>query len=384
MKKVLAILLLLSGCISTYAQDSNKELLKKLVEKQVLTEQEAKDLMNESEPEEQKNTVEKTTEYVRYIFTGTPYLQVGGYGLFMYNYSNTAEIKHDAQARVIFLSARGNLTNTISYFILGEFVRPEIYEFYGQWTPMKEFGIRGGQFKTPLSIENQLSLTALETVFNTRSVSSLIGMTGDVLQLYNGKNNTGRDVGLMAQGSLISRSDYSLIDYSVGIFQGMGMNTSEKNNSKDFAANILFQPVKGFRIGGGAYFGEGYYSLDGNPANEASHVRNRWIASSDYRNDRLYARAEWIKAKDGGIDKEGLYGLAKYYLLPQKLSVVGKVDYLNRDKNRGDEVIDYLFGVDYYFYKQCRMHVNYTYSDYSKVWGEKSSHNVVAQMQIVF
>lgn len=383
MKRTLSLLLVFASCMFSYGQDVNKELLKKLVEKQVLTEQEAQELY-EPDPEEQQNPIGKATEYVRNVFNNTPYLTVGGYGLFMYQYSNTANIKHDAQARVIFLSARGNLTNTISYFILTEFVRPEVYEFYGQWTPAKEFGIRAGQFKTPLSLESQMSLAALESVFNTRSVSSLIGMTGDVQQLYNKKNNTGRDVGIMAQGSLINKSDYGLIDYAVGVFQGMGMNTSDRNNSKDLAANIMIQPVKGFRVGGGAYFGEAYYSLDSNPQNEASHVRNRWIISSDYKSDRLSARAEWINGNDGGIDKEGLYGLVKYYLLPQKLSAVGKVDYLNRNKNTGDEVIDYLVGLDYYFYRQCRIHVNYTYSDYSSIWGEKNSHNIVAQMQFVF
>ena len=113
-------------------------------------------------------------------------------------------------------------------------------------------------------------------------------------------------------------------------------------------------------------------------------MRNRWIVSSDYKSDRLYTRAEWIKANDAGIAKEGLYGLVRYYFLPEKLSAIGKIDYLNQNKDTGDEVIDYLVGLDYYFYKQCRIHLNYTYSDYSRVWGEKNSHHVVAQLQFVF
>lgn len=384
MKKTLTLFIFFISFIFVYGQDSNKELLKKLVEKQILTEEEADDIMKDSQQQESKDQIEKVAGKVRNVFNNTPYLQIGGYGMFIYQYKSDAEIKHDAQARVIFLSARGNLTKTISYFILGEVVRPEIYEFYGQWAPSNEFAIRVGQFKTPLSIENQLSLTTLEYVFNTRSVSSLIGMNGDVHQLHNGKNNTGRDVGIMTHGNLFKHNDHDLIHYALGIFQGTGLNTSENNNSKDFAANILFQPVKGFRIGGGAYFGEAYYSLDRDLSNEKSHVRNRWILSSDYRSDRFYARLEWIHGKDGIIDKEGLYGLAQYYFLPKKLSAVGKIDYFNQNKETGNEVIDYLVGLDYYFYKQCRIHVNYTYSDYTIMWGGKNSHNVVAQMQIVF
>jgi len=384
MRKAFTLFALFISCIFVYAQDSNKELLKKLVEKQVLTEQEADEIMQESKSKGSTDKVEEIAQNVRNVFNNTPYLQIGGYGMFIYQYKSNEHIKHDAQARVIFLSARGNLTKTISYFILGEVVRPEIYEFYGQWAPSKEFAVRVGQFKTPLSLENQLSLTTLEYVFNTRSVSSLIGMAGDVQQLYNGKNNTGRDVGIMTHGNLFKHNDHDLVHYALGVFQGTGLNTSENNNSKDFAANIMLQPVKGFRIGGGAHFGEAYYSFDKNLWDEQSHVRNRWILSSDYRSERFYARLEWIHGKDGIIDKEGLYGLAQYYFLPKKLSAVGKIDYLNQNKDTGNEVIDYLVGLDYYFYKQCRLHVNYTYSDYTKVWGEKNSHNVVAQMQIVF
>lgn len=386
-KKLLLLCSLLGVLMFAKAQDSNDELLKKLVEKQVLTQQEADEIKAESKSSEKENPLEKVTENVRNIFNNTPYVQLGGYGLFTYQYRNDNKIKHDAQARVIFLSMRGQLTKTIGYFVLGELVHPEIYEFYGKWTPAKEFGVRVGQFKTPLSIENQMALTSLETVFNTRSVSSLIGMGDDVHRLQNGKNNTGRDMGIMAEGNLLERNGHELVQYATGVFQGTGINTSENNNSKDFAFNVMLRPIKEFRIGGGAYWGEAHYEDIKNNIPLGDHVRNRWILSSDYTSDRLYARAEWIHGKDGLIDKEGLYGLAKYYFIPQRFCMEGKVDYFNQNKDENIEVIDYTVGMDYYFYKQCRVQVNYTYSDYSnssKRWGAKNSHMVLGQLQFVF
>lgn len=383
MKRFLFMLSLLSiACSFIYAQDSNNELLKKLVEKNVLTQSEADSLRNNPVQENRNPSLSQTVNKVREAFN-TPYMRFGGYGLFMYKYNDIADVKHNFEPRVIFLSMRGEITNNFKYFILTEFVKPMPYEFWAEWTPSNEFNIRLGQMKTPLSLENQISLTDIEGVLNTRSISALIGMGDDVQKLQNGKNNTGRDAGVMAYGNLFKTQTHDLLEYKVGVFQGTGINTSENNNSKDLAVNIMLQPIKGFRIGGGAYFGEAKYAK---PAETeiSNHVRNRWIVSSDYRSERIYARAEWIKANDGGISKEGLHGMGLYYFIPKKLNCFAKADYLNQDKSINKEVMEYTLGVNYYFYGSCRFQLNYVYADYNKNWGDRNSNTVLGQMQIVF
>lgn len=380
MKKLLFVLSLCVACTLVYAQDSNSELLKKLVEKNILTQSEADSIRGNAPAKSALGNA--TTEKIRQAFN-TPYMRFGGYGLFMYRYSDIANVKHDFEPRVIFLSMRGELTKNLKYFILAEFVNPMPYEFWGEWTPAKEFNIRLGQMKTPLSLENQISLTDIEGVFNTRSISALIGMGDDVQKQQNRKNNTGRDAGVMAYGNLLKTQTHDLLEYKVGLFQGTGINTTENNNSKDFAANLMLQPIKNFRIGGGLYLGDAKYIKPGE-TQENNHVRNRWIASSDYRSERVYARAEWIRGNDGGISKEGLHGMGLYYFVPKKFNAFAKVDYLNQNRDTSKEVIDYTLGLNYYFYGACRFQINYTYSDYSKSWGEKNSNAVLGQMQIVF
>lgn len=379
------ILSLCAISLISFAQSNNDELLKKLVEKEILTQEEADDIKKESDNEsinQKTDKIDAVAGNFRNIFNNTPYLQLGGYGLFMYNYSNVAKTKHDAQGRVVFVSARGDLGNNIKYSFLTELINPMLYEFWGEWTPVKQFNIRVGQMKVNYSLENQIALFDLETVFNTRSVSNLIGMGGDVHQSQNGENNTGRDVGIQVSGSLLPINNLDLIQYSVGVFQGSGLNSSDKDNSKDVSATVLLQPIKGFRIGGSVYYGDATYAI-GN-AEADSHTRNRWMLSADYNSDRLYARAEWIHGKDSRTDREGLYGTAKYYVIPAKLGIIGKVDYYNKDKSNNNEVIDYLAGLDYYFYKKCRVSVNYQYSDYSYSWDAPNSHTVTGQLQFVF
>lgn len=378
MKRLLGMLSLCIACVVLYAQDSNNGLLRKLVEKNILTQSEADSLAINSD----KTKSEKVPQKIRQAFN-TPYLQFGGYGLFMYKYSDVSEIKHNAEPRVVFISMRGELTKNLKYFILTEFVKPKVYEFYGEWAPMGQFNLRFGQSKIPLSLENQMSLTAIEGVLNTRSISALIGMRDDVLWEYNKINSTGRDIGVKAYGGLFKTQTHNLVNYDIGIYQGTGINTSENNNSKDLAVNLMFQPVKGYRIGGGAYFGEANYVKAGE-TEILSHVRNRWIVSTDYLSERVYARAEWIRANDGGISKEGLHGVGLYYFIPKTLNAFAKVDYLNQNKDTNSEVIDYTVGVNYYFYGPCRLQLNYTYSDYSKSWGAVNSNEVLAQLQIVF
>lgn len=383
MKKLLlsGVLLLSAACVFAQTKEDDA-LLKKLVDKQILTQQEADEIAKENNKTSQPASFGQKVEKVRDAFN-TPYMKFGGYGLLMYKYSDVSNIKHDFEPRVVFLHMGGKLTNTVSYFVMAELVDPLLHELYLDWTPSKEFNVRAGQFKVPLSLENQISLTNLETVMYSRTISSLISMGDDVMKLQNKRNNGGRDIGIQASGSLASLGNHDLIQYSLGVFQGSGITTREQNNTKDFAGTLLFQPIKGFRAGVGAYFGQATYSNDGG-VTVADHVRNRWGISSDYHTDRLTARAEWFKGNDGGIDREGIYGSLMYYFAPKKFNAVAKVDYYNSNKSINREVTDYTLGINYYFYPQCRFQLNYTHSDYTKKWGAEDSNTVYAQLQVVF
>lgn len=383
MKKILFLSLSLLSGVFAYGQDSNDALLRKLVEKNVISQSEADSLSLLAQKETKVgnssiNTVDKIKQAVN-----SPALQLGGYSLFMYKYSDVENVKHSAEPRVVFLSLKGEPIKNFKYCVFADLAHATIYEFYGEWTPSKAFNIRLGQAKTPLSIENQLSLTAIEGVQNTRSISALMGMKDDVMYLQDKISSAGRDIGVKIYGELLKTKTHHLIGYDIGLYQGTGLNTKDNNNTKDFAANILFQPIKDFRIGGGVYFGQATYLKPGE-LDVSDHVRNRWIVSSDYKYDRFYTRVEWIRGNDGGIKKEGLHGMGSYYLIPEKLNSFVKVDYLNQDRSTGNELLEYTLGLNYYFYKTCRVQLNYIHTDYSKIWGAKDSNIVMAQLQIVY
>lgn len=384
MKRILALIIFAFSLSPLYveAQDSNSKLIQTLLDKKILTEEEANELLQDTskvDNTDQKNVIEKTQDFIRKGFN-TPYLNFGGYGMLLYQYTDAKSVHHDFRPRVLFLWMEGKIGDQFRYYAMGEFVSPSLYEYYVEWLPNKYFNLRAGQFKVPFTLENPISLTQLEAVMNTRSTASLAGMASDI-----GVNNGGgRDIGLQVSGSLLEGDDHDFIQYWVGLFQGVGINKKENNNTKDIAGTLAIQPIKGLRFAGGLYAGQAQYALYSG-ALISNHVRNRWAISADYQKDRLYARAEFIRGNDGGITKQGLYGTAQWYFINKKLNGFVRLDHFYNDKELKQKAMDYTAGANYYFAPSCRFQVNYTYSDVSKQWTTvPSSHNVYAQMQVVF
>lgn len=382
MKKLFIIFVLFLSFKAVYSQDADTTLLRKLVEKQVLTQQEADEIILKKQTKTNKTEAGLIPQKIREAFN-TPYLNFGGYALLMYKYSDVSNVKHDLNPRLVFVSMNGKLNKNIGYTVLFDLANPLLHELYGIWAPSDAFNLKLGQMKVPFTLENQFSLTQLETVYNTRSVSSLASMADDVMKLQNGRNNGGRDVGINASGTFIKMKGYNLIEYGIGLFQGSGISSSEKDNKKDFSAQVMLQPIKGLRLGGSVYFGSATYLMTGG-LEAQTHTRDRWALSAEYRGNRFYARSEWLHGNDGGIKREGLYGTALYNIIPKRVNLVGKVDYFNKNKDNNAEVMDYTIAANYYFYEQCRIQLNYTYSDYSKKWEANNSNTIYAQLQIVF
>jgi hypothetical protein len=368
-------------CVCTsvaFSQTSNEKLVQKLVDKNILTQEEASQLLSTEKPKA-KTTDSQPQGLIRKGFN-TPSLSFGGYGMLMYQYNSQTTIHHDFRPRVVYLWMEGKLGDHFRYFVMPEFVSPTLYEYYAEWMPSPAFKLRGGQFKVPFTLENPISLVNLESVQNTRTISSLAGMAADV-----GVNNGGgRDIGVQASGSFAKVGDHDLIQYSAGIFEGTGINMKENNNTKDFAGTLAVQPVKGWRIAGGLYAGQALYTKTGQ-STPANHVRNRWALSSDYTSERIYARAEWVHGKDGDIKREGAYAMGSYYFVPKKLNAFARFDHYYNDKSLDQKVSDYSAGINYYFAPLCRFQINYQYSDYSPKWSDKKdTHMLLSELQLFF
>jgi hypothetical protein len=313
-------------------------------------------------------------------------VKFGGYGMLLYQYNEAATpVNHNFAPRVAFLWAEAKVTDHLRFTVMHEAVSAKMYEYWAEWMPSTAFRLRAGQYKIPFTMETPISLTVLESVNYSRTVQALGGYGTDVLA---GNNGGGRDIGIQAAGDLIPGSDHSYLHYAAGVFQGAGFNRGDNNNAKDFIGTLTVEPIKGWRVAGGAYIGKFPY-VDGvaspNAAASAKdETRNRFALSSDFTSGRFYARAEWINGKDAAINKEGVYGTASYFLVPSKLNAFVKAEHFNRNKDAKETATDYTVGLNYHITGTCRLQFNYQYSDYSEQWGSKDGSLVLAEFQIVF
>lgn len=250
------------------------------------------------------------------------------------------------------LDLKGNIAPKLDYRLQLEFASsPKIIDAYVRYTPVKGFGVQLGQAKFPFTLENPYSPLKLETIENAMGVSYMSGFSD-----LAGIKANGRDIGLSIFGDLFK----GVINYQVGVYNGAGINKSDDNKHKDFAARLNINPFKNMTLSGSVYLGK-------TGAQDAMADRNRYAVGARYDNKALVIRSEYIWGCTGAQKSEGVYAVAGYWVTKKVMPVV-RFDYFSKNSNAADvadryagEQTNYLVGVDYWPLKNLRLQLNYTY-----------------------
>lgn len=310
------------------------------------------------------------------------YMSIGGRidAQYDFNYfndgANVEEMSNTFNIRRARLDMKGDINKHLEFRVQTEFASsPKLLDAYiaVKINPWLNFKI--GQQKIPFTIENPYSLNDLEVIEYAQVVSKLSGFN----DISGNKNyGGGRDMGLIAYGSMFQHEQngkaFSILNYTIGIYNGNGINKKDNNNGKDFAARLDIHPfMKDLMITGAAYVGN--YALN----DTINGDRQRYTAGIQYKNDKLTVRSEYIYGVTGKLDftqdnltsnlkSDGFYVMATYYFSmkgnngqSQKLAPVLRYDHMNDnidiDNNRS---IYYMAGLNYYPMKNLRLQVNYT------------------------
>ena len=221
-------------------------------------------------------------------------------GMYQANLNNEGELGDNTfRMRRVRLSVDGKLSKTVSYKLQGDFVRsPMLVDAYVKYKPCSEFAIQVGQFKTPFTLESPINPVNLEIFDYGESVQKLVGYS-DVC----GVGGLGRDIGVMATGSLFPMKDkgFAIVDYAVGVFNGNGPVNFKKNekgldnnNRKDIVGRLEVHPgLKALTLSGSYYYGN-YFKDTINTG-----TRNRWTAGLQYNDGNLMVRGEYIQGTTG-------------------------------------------------------------------------------------
>ena len=291
------------------------------------------------------------------------------------------------------LWAKARITDRWSFLFMHDF-SSVVQEFYTDYRLSKnnELTVRLGQFKTAFSMENPLSPTQLELIdVYSQAVLYLAGEGPDPL---NGVNY-GRDMGLEIYGDLFK----NVIHYELALMSGQGINRKDLNNQKDFIAKLEVRPIDGLRLVASGYFGTGcaVNTAAWNPDIKVgdNYKRNRYSIGGEYKTAPYTGskykearpasiRAEWLGGVDGDVNSRGGYATVCIPVV-NALDVVASGETFNRNtKVDGWDQTNLTIGLQYWYYKKCRVQLQYTRC----LCGDKISKNdydwVQAQVQVAF
>ena len=337
--------------------------------------------------------------------TGAPYnsfnveiglskLRIFGYAQSTYYYNRTDGVDKNAlDVQRIILMADAQISPSLSFFLMYDAVKSELHEYYAQYQFAPWAKLRVGQYKQPFTLESTLSPTYLSTIQFDPSILYLAGIASDPLI----GNHVARDAGVMFTGDFLNNGERHLFNYSIGVFNGPGMNQKENNNQKDVSGMLQYKPTKNLLLEASFLAGTGHALVPspyGAFPQGYNYARHRWNVGVEAKFSPIYLRAEYVQGYDGGIHSRGGY-------VNLLCNVFKDCDLIfnwdNLDKNthtsRAEQaalynanrfvtrINTYTTGVQWWFHKRCRLQGQFIYGD-PRVG--KSTREFITQLQLVF
>lgn len=224
--------------------------------------------------------------------------KVGAYIIGSYKYSDKdgANGGPGFGCRLIRAYVDGSIFNDFNYRIQVQLngTNPHVKDFYVEWARYKFFSVKMGQFKRAFTFENPMNPWDVGAGDFSFLVQKFAGM-GDRL---GEANMGGRDVGIQVQGDFlpVGQDKHNLFHYQLGVYNGQGINLTDKDLRKDIIGTIQLQPIKGLKLGVFGWKGN-WINGDG-----VSLARERMSAGLSFDRKGWTLRSEWATAL--GAEKE--------------------------------------------------------------------------------
>ncbi len=252
----------------------------------------------------------------------------------------------------------------------------QLVDLYAEWRKYPEFKVRAGQFKRAFTFENPTNPITqgwYSYAMVVNNLSAFGDRTGE-------KSSGGRDIGIQLSGDLLPNADgRRLLHYQIGIYNGEGINESDKDNRKDIIGGLWVMPFKGFRIGGFGWTGSRGQMVDAaNPTGPTCSVeKNRYAISAEYDLDEWTFRAEYIHSEGWGaangqagkdvrvIDytngnkADGWYAFGIVPVIKSKLHAKARYQCYRQAKDWETSKSMYEVGLNYYFTKSLQLNFEY-------------------------
>ena len=247
----------------------------------------------------------------------------------------------------------------------------QLVDLYAEWRKYPEFKVRAGEFKRAFTFENPThpitqGWRAYADVIN--NLSGFGDRTGE-------RSSGGRDIDVQIAGDLFPNANgRRLFHYQVGVYNGEGVNETDKDNRKDIIGGVWVMPIKGLRIGAFGWTGSRGDMLLAN-GEKGSVAKNRYALSAEYDLDQYTFRAEYLHSQGWGAAKaannvrevdytkgdkaDGWYVFGIVPVIKSKLHAKARYQCYRSTKEWSSAKTSYEVGLNYFFNKNLEMHLEY-------------------------
>lgn len=244
-------------------------------------------------------------------------MRLSGYGMLQYQaHDKPAASQSTFGLRLARLALDGKLSSDLTYKVQMQIngntadtdadgrrntATIRLVDLFVSWQRYPAFQLKAGQFKRPFTFENPMHPITQGFMSYSQVVSKLAGFSDRTGE----QPSNGRDIGVQLQGDLLPAGGLRRLHYQIGIFNGEGINVSDRDNRKDVIGGLWVVPVGGMRLGA--------FAWDGSRAG-IGHKR-RYALSADFVRRGWTLRSEYIYSQGAGADAaagdkaDGFYAL---------------------------------------------------------------------------
>ncbi len=309
-------------------------------------------------------------------------VNIVGYIQPQYEYGQTADMKDYNsftfnRARI---GALGNIPYDISYYFMVDFSKfkpgsPYILDAFVTYNRFEWMNVSMGQFKAPISLEQNTACHALHTIYRSKVVDELAGPQ--------------RDMGAMIFGDLADKK----IHYALALMNDYDRGFKDENNNKSVKGRITFAPAEQVQFGGSFGYGK--------TGAESDNTKTRLGAELQLSFGNFLMQGEYLWGDDtgdyttgggcdgtpieyhtGGVTRSGFFAQAMYKTA-MNIEPVVKFESYDADLSiDGNTHTILTYGVNYFMNDWTRFQLNYRY----RAEGDNEVRNdqVVLQVQVRF
>ena len=181
-----------------------------------------------------------------------------------------------------------------------------------------------------------------------------------------------RDTGLLLSGQA------TIFNYSLGVFNGAGSNTSDSNDEKDVAGRVVVQALEGLTLGASSYYGS-----NSHVASDVADVERFRIGGElVYVYNPFTLKTEYMQGQDDRLDSRGYYAALTYVLNP-KIEFALRYDAWEYDLSAEESESLITLGTNYRLKgNAAKIMVNYILHDNGIT--DTQSNDLLVQFQVEF